>query len=472
MVINSSGLLGPQAAHTQSLVDSIYLNGFALDASETGTGKTYCAAAVARELNRPVVVICPKAVMPAWTKVFNLFGISPLLLINYEKIGRGNTPHMKWKKLPNPEKPWDEKAKISMPDFRIPREALVVLDEGHKCKGADTTNSWMLVALVNQNYNVLMSSATAACSPMEMRAFGYMTGLHSLHNFREFCRMHGAEWLGRYGAMVWDAGSNAARESMLRLNEYLYDTRKCASRMTREQFGVLFPESHVVAESYDLGPTATKNLQHAESVMEYELAQLEEKCEGYSEHIFAIMTRYRRHSELLKVPMFVDMIEDLFDEGKSIAVFVNYDDTVQAISKLLREMPKFKGLIGYVVGGQNADVREKDIQAFQSDQKRVIIANTAAGGVGISLHDLNGKHPRASIISPTWSAQNMMQCLGRIWRQGGQSKSYQRIVYASGVGIEEKICLRVQFKLNCLNTLNDGDLAEHVLWLEAAPLLA
>ena len=61
MTINTTGLLAPQVPHVKRLVDSLYTNGFALDMSETGTGKSYAAAAVARELGcdstRPLVLV-------------------------------------------------------------------------------------------------------------------------------------------------------------------------------------------------------------------------------------------------------------------------------------------------------------------------------------------------------------------------------------------------------------------------------
>jgi superfamily II DNA or RNA helicase len=146
----------------------------------------------------------------------------------------------------------------------------------------------------------------------------------------------------------------------------------------------------------------------------------------------------------------------LYDEGKSVVLFTNFDDTVQSVYGRLSK--KLRGLVGWITGDK-ADQRQSDIEQFNADKLRILICNIAAGGVGVNLHDLNGNFPRASIISPTWSAFNMRQATGRIWRAGGLTDSYQRIVYASGC-IEEQICQRVQFRLNCLDTLNDGDLME------------
>lgn len=458
MQIDTTNLLEPQFKHVQTLVDSLYLNGYAVDMSETGTGKTYAAAAVIREMNRPFVVICPKSVIHQWEKILASFKLKANVLINYEKLSRGNTKYMKWKKLPDPVRPFQENATEELPHFKFDPNTLVVLDEGHKCKGNNTSNSWMMVSLKLQGYRVLVSSATVATSPLEMRAFGFLTNLHALYNFRDFCRVHGAELAPRYGAMTFNLSSSEAREGMLRLNEYLFKTTKSASRMKVEDFGKEFPESHIVAEAYDLGSNESK-IQAVYDDMEAELAKLEEKSQNYSEHIFAVMMEARRKAELCKVPLFVDMIEDLYDEGKSVVLFLNFTDSVDAVVKRLDKMAKFKDQIGYIVGGQNDKSRVKDIEAFQADKKRVMVVNISAGGTGVSLHDLNGKFPRASIISPNWSAYNMRQALGRIWRLEGKSKSYQRIVYAAKC-IEENICHRVQGKLQCLDTLNDGDLAE------------
>jgi superfamily II DNA or RNA helicase len=153
----------------------------------------------------------------------------------------------------------------------------------------------------------------------------------------------------------------------------------------------------------------------------------------------------------------VEMIEDWFDEGISPVVFVNFTDTVEAIEKQLKKNKKFNGLISKIVGGQTDKQRQSDIDGFQNDTKRIMIANLAAGNAGISLHDLNGKFPRGSVISPSYSAINMLQALGRIHRANGKTPCIQKIMFASDT-IEEQACRRVQAKLNNLEALNDGDL--------------
>jgi superfamily II DNA or RNA helicase len=433
------------------MLNSLYINGVACDQSETGTGKTYVAAWIAKNLNSPVVIVCPKVVIPSWTKVLSYFGIKAHCLINYEKLIRGNTEHLSFK---------DGKDN-SASDYIInfPKNSLVILDEVHKCKSATSKNSDFLIKLKMDGYKSLLLSATAATNPLEMKAFGFATTLHNLTSYRQFITDSGA-YVGRYGGFQIDLQSQKTVEAMSNIHDKLFNLYKVSSRMTRKMFDKIFPDNHVMAECFDMG-TNTDKINRVYQQMESELAALEESSVNYSQHHFAIMTKARRMAELLKVPTMVEMIEDWFDEGISPVVFVNFTDTVDAIIKQLSKNRKFDGLIAKIVGGQSDKVRQADIEGFQNDTKRIMIANLAAGNAGVSLHDLNGNFARGAIISPSYSAINLLQALGRIHRAEGKTKCIQKVMFAAGT-IEEDACKRVQSKLNNLECLNDGDLTYSV----------
>ena len=449
--MNVDLLLAPQREHAVNLLNSLYVNGVASDQSETGTGKTYVAAWIAKYLNSPVVIVCPKVVIPSWNKVLSYFGIKAHCLINYEKLIRGNTEHLSFKDGR------DDSASDYVINF--PKNSLVILDEVHKCKASTSKNSDFLIKLKMDGYKTLLLSATTATNPLEMKAFGFATTLHNLVNYRQFITNSGA-YTGRFGGYQIDMGSQRTVEAMANIHNQLFNEYKVSSRMTRKMFDKIFPDNHVMAECFDMG-TNTDKINRVYQQMESELAALEESSVNYSQHHFAIMTKARRMAELLKVPTMVEMIEDWFDEGISPVVFVNFTDTVEAIVKQLSKNKKFDGLIAKIVGGQSDKVRQADIEGFQNDTKRIMIANLAAGNAGVSLHDLNGKFPRGSIISPSYSAINLLQALGRIHRAEGKTKCVQKIMFAAGT-IEEDACKRVQCKLNNLECLNDGDLTYEV----------
>ena len=449
--MNVELLLPPQRVHAVSLLNSLYINGVACDQSETGTGKTYVAAWLAKNLNSPVVIVCPKVVIPSWTKVLSYFGIKAHCLINYEKLIRGNTEHLSFK----------DGKDTGPSDYTInfPKNSLVILDEVHKCKSATSKNSDFLIKLKMDGYKSLLLSATAATNPLEMKAFGFATTLHNLVSYRHFITSSGA-YAGRYGGFQIDLQSQKTIEAMSNIHNTLFNLYKVSSRMTRKMFDKIFPDNHVMAECFDMG-TNTDKINRVYEQMEAEMAALEESSINYSQHHFAIMTKARRMAELLKVPTMVEMIEDWYDEGISPVVFVNFTDTVEAIEKQLAKNRKFDGKIARIVGGQSDKVRQKDIDDFQSDTKRIMIANLAAGNAGVSLHDLIGNHPRGSIISPSYSAINLLQALGRIHRAEGKTTCIQKVMFADGT-IEVEACKRVQSKLNNLECLNDGDLTYSV----------
>ena len=449
--MNVELLLPPQREHAVSLLNSLYINGVACDQSETGTGKTYVAAWLAKNLNSPVVIVCPKVVIPSWTKVLSYFGIKAHCLINYEKLMRGNTEHLNFKD-----------GKDNGPSdyvINFPKNSLVILDEVHKCKSATSKNSDFLIKLKMDGYKSLLLSATTATNPLEMKAFGFATTLHNLVSYRQFITSSGA-YAGRYGGFQIDLQSQKTVEAMSNIHNTLFNLYKVSSRMTRKMFDKIFPDNHVMADCFDMG-TNTDKINRVYLQMEAEMAALEESSINYSQHHFAIMTKARRMAELLKVPTMVEMIEDWYDEGISPVVFVNFTDTVEAIEKQLAKNSKFDGKIARIVGGQSDKVRQNDIELFQSDVKRIMIANLAAGNAGVSLHDLIGNHPRGSIISPSYSAINLLQALGRIHRAEGKTTCIQKVMFAAGT-IEVEACKRVQCKLNNLECLNDGDLTYSV----------
>ena len=469
-MINTTNLLDRQVDHVQKLVDSIHLNGFAADLSDTGCGKTYCAAAVAREVSAPIFIICPKIVIPSWNNVLKEFGIRAIAVRNYESLIRGNknSRYTSWKKEENPLKPGKNWERLRF-NKRVPANALLIFDEVHKAKALDSTTSELLMTAREQGFKTLMVSASAATNPIEMKGFGYVAHLHSHYNHNRFktgfAKAYGAEWRpGRTGGLVFDPTDESSKQAMKQLHDKLFNQMECASRLTTDDMKEYFTDNHVMAEAFDMAGNTDK-INKVYDLMEYELDQLDDHTSNYSDHIFAIMMRARRHSELLKIPTYVDSIEEAIRENKSVAIFLNFNESIDACIERLNKKYRTPAMIrkktaieiSQIRGGQSANDREENIQRFQNDTARIIVCNMSAGGVGVSLHDTIGKHARESLISPSYSAVQLKQALGRIHRANGKTNCVQKIVFAAGT-IEESACEKVQARLNNLSLLNDGDM--------------
>jgi len=454
MNLNFDGLLEPQKVHSLKLLNSLHVNGFAFDASPTGTGKTYCASWIAKNYGSTVVVLCPKSVQKNWFDTLKSFGIDNPIVMTFERLVRGNTDHYTYDMSAyRNRKNWWKSEGITV---NFPSNSLVIMDEVHKCKGQKSLTGECLVAIKNAGHKLLMLSASAATNVTEMKAFGYATLLHSGYGFYDFCKDNGVAF-NRFGLGTWDANLQKCKEGMVRIHNTLFNSLGCANRMNRKDFGDIFPDNQVIADGFDLGSNTAK-LQAVYNEMEYELMNLDESSMEYSEHHFAIIMKARRQSELLKVPAMVSWIEDMYDEGVSPVVFINFRETLEAIEKRL-DNAKYSGKIAKIIGGQTQKQRDDEIKSFQSDTKRICLVMVAAGSASVSLHDLNGNYPRHTLINPSYSAINTLQALGRCHRANGKTPVIQRFFFASGVEIEDKMRKRVSLRLTNLDSLNDGDLS-------------
>lgn len=409
---------------------------FLLDASDTGTGKTYTALATAHNLGGPVLVVCPVIVIPAWREVAELAEVKLIDVVNIEKLKTGRTPYLK-RRHGSPRFQW-----------MLPQDTLVLWDEVQNASGIKTQNAEVLALLKVYKLRAIMMSATAADTPLKLRSIGYLLGFHryNLNSFYTWARQLGCR-SNAWGGVEFPKGPSG-RKYLEILHELIFEEKGVRMRIEDNPD---FPDNKIIAEAYDLGKY-TKEVNAIYDSLADELKELEEDANPLT-----VLLRARQVSEHCKVPLLADMVIDLLDEGKSVAVFLNFR---QPFEELLSELQgKVPGDISRVYGGQTEKAREADIKAFQADENRVIVLMTAAGGVGVSLHDLHGNHPRATLISPTYSAVHLKQTLGRAPRAGAKSKVIQKILFAAGT-VEDKACKAVKRKINNISLINDGDLIE------------
>ncbi len=167
-------------------------------------------------------------------------------------------------------------------------------------------------------------------------------------------------------------------------------------------------------------------------------------------HHLAQIQKMKQIIEIKKVPIFIEQAKLNLENGKSVAIFVNYLDTL----KLIAEQMEIKCIIN---GEIEDSVRQEAIQLFQNNQERIIICQIRAGGVGISLHDIHGTNPRVSLISLPDTASDLIQAHGRIRRSNAKTPTIQTIICVANVEQEELIADNLNLKLTNLSAINDGD---------------
>lgn len=216
------------------------------------------------------------------------------------------------------------------------------------------------------------------------------------------------------------------------------------SRMSIKEVGDLFPENQIIANCYDM-ETAIE-IEEQYKLIEQEVENLKNKEE--TSCALAAITYARMKIEQFRIPTFLEMANKMIDENNSVVLFVNYTITLKTLAQEL----KTKCL---VYGEQTLEERTNNIDDFNTDKSRVIIVNILSGGAGISLHDTIGTYPRVSIISPSWSAQDTLQALGRIHRANGKTHVRQYLVYCKDT-IEEDVCLTMIEKIKNISSINEG----------------
>ncbi len=442
-VKNPHGLRPWQVESVSKLVKSINATGCAIDGSDVGVGKTYVGCAVARELGSKILVVCPKAVMESWRRVItNHFGMKDELvgIVNYEQIRIGKTE--------SPFASYVENRKTHKKKFvwKIPKNTLIIWDESQKLKNWKTKNSKTCIEALKQGYKMLFCSATNATNPLELRTVGTCLKLFAGANqYYQWCYQHGVA-KGRFG-LEFTTDMKLRQKVLKKLHTDIFVNR--GTRLTRDTIPN-FPESEVIADCYNMDDVDVKKINTIHSDMKKELAKLAKLSKADKTSELTAILRARQQIELIKVPLFIDMIEEGLEGGMSVVVFVNFTETLQALAQRLNT--------NCIFDGKTKDAeRQKNVDDFQAGKERVILVNIASGGAGLSLHDIHGLNPRLALMSPSYSAVLMRQSTGRVWRENGKSKSVQKIVFVANT-VEEQVCENVKEKLKNLDLLNDGDL--------------
>ena len=342
----------------------------------------------------------------------------------------------------------------------------------------DSLNAEMLLAAKRQGIKMLGLSATAACNTLNMRALGYNLDLHNdktdllgmkvfnqgfskmeyrvLPNFYRWAAQYGCRRDPRFHGFKWLVGKDRQLETMNKIRESIIPAR--GVRVTTESIPG-FPERSISAELYDLQEDSAIDRLYAE--METSIRELNMRAEFDGDHPLTKILRARQKIELLKIPVAVELARDYLDKGYSVGIFVNFSQTMHELRHRLK--------CDCFIDGSRAGVcnRQRSIDGFNANDDRLILVNSEAGGVSVSLPDLTGNHPRVGLVFPGFNAVTFRQVLGRFHRENSKSKCHYRVIFAANT-VEETVHRNLRAKLDNLdelNNLNDDDMKPENLHL-------
>lgn len=492
-----NGLRPHQVRPASDLCAILAKHNSAVDFSDCGTGKTYVACAVAKQLARPTLVIGPKISATQWHAAASHFS-DELDFIGYEMLRTGGTPYGTWERPLVGGKEDREYFQCTVCQQRVclgtefrpcpyhhggihcvqtkkvawnygkflfnPSIKFLVFDEVHRAGGLDSLNGEMLIAAKRSGITTLGLSATAACNPLNLRALGYLLDLHNLDKDKAFYIKGGvamekkksffswARSLGvwrdpRFHGLKWFAGESEQQQGMAKIRAAIIPDRgvRVSTRDIPD-----FPACSITAELYDI--EGADKIDGIYAKMADALERLKVKAAGDKapDHPLTVILRARQKIEILKVPVAAELAEDYLAKGHSVALFVDFTETLIELAKRFPDAAQ-------IHGRQTAAERLNGIARYQSGAARVILVQNAAGGVAVSLHDLHGNFPRVGLVFPPFSAVTIRQVFGRLPRDGGKSPSLYRVIFAANT-VEVRMQRALRAKLNNLDTLNDSDL--------------
>lgn len=382
-----------QHLHIVNLLSALDLNDVVLDCSDTGTGKTYTAAAICYIRKLLPFIICPKSAIYTWKKVLKIFGITAYEIINYEAVLQ---KYPDWSAIKN-------------------KNIIFIFDEVHKCKNKKTINASILLStkpLINKK---ILLSATLVDKIQEFNIFGYMLGFYK--NIKG-----GNKWIRDM--------SKIATISMINnnpLKDLIFPYK--GSRMSINEIQD-FPENILILQ---------KNVTSCDT-SNYDVAKISD------------IINLRHILESHKIELFAEMTIDYLDNNLSVVIFVNFIDSLEKLVKIFK---KKKVSCVILCGCISDSEREENIRQFQDNEVFVIICTFGVGGASISLHDLHGRG-RVSILSLPESSVIFNQSLGRILRADSKSPAIQVIPFYTNT-YENTIYKRLNHKINDLSKINCSD---------------
>lgn len=450
-----------QTAWAQRAYNILLRNHGYIDTSRMGSGKTYVTLWLAKQFGFRLFIVCPVIMIDIWRRTAAEYGVEVVDIISYQSLRsqRDHQPkHGYLNRFDNTTEGGIHQVQFTPTQpylDLIDQGVMVIFDEIQNIKN-NSAQYKACNALIRPIISTGGRSRFGLLSgtPFDkeehainlLRLIGYIRA-HRLYNYVketkqlvlegiqeliDACRAINAEETERVLIEI-----PLAKAKMSHLCYTLY------TRVVKAGISGAMPapttirgEFDVKNGFYNMTAERTEQLQNAinELAAAIHFNERTGQAEMRAESIGAVTTALV-HIENAKVDDFARVATQiLMANGQNkVIVCVNYTSTIDEVARLL---VFFNPLI---LNGQiPANKRGAVVRLFNEDPtRRVLIMNTAVGGVGISLHDTRGDSPRFMLMSPSYKLLELTQAAGRIYRDGTMTDATVRMFYGKGVGGRE-----------------------------------
>jgi hypothetical protein len=437
--------------------------GFLL-ADDVGLGKTYSTIAALDALgkNLKILVIAPLAVVPHWRRSINAAaaGQNRWCVINYDRVKNlldepAAAARAKKKATKNRRIAAQGRSKVAWD--------IIVCDESHLLRTPSAQRTAAVRQLIATSPTgkrrspafVLWLSATAGQNPLELSylapLLASVTGSHvdDLAEFENWCAAQGiGVKRGRFGA--WDWVRNDADLTLMR--ELLFEQSPTVALRRRPADLAGWPEQQHIPFPVELDTAARRDYERAwEEFLAVRAADERARADALAkgvkyqvgpENPLTALLRFRQKASLLRVEATVELVREMLDNGRQVAVSVEF---IASADEIIAGLAKHKVTAVRLSGAEKPDEREANRLAFQQGRSPVCVFTVKEG---ISLHASEQASnatstERALIIhDPRWSAIATAQITGRAHRDGQNAVAYH--CFAEGTVDEQVVAATLQ----------------------------
>ena len=428
----------------------------------TGIGKMYITCELIRKMVAekkltlpegsncpfPVVWILPANMVIQTTRVLKSYGIAHLVHVMTYHAFRSNTnPYVEWVDVGHGEEElvprWKE-------DWTA---ALYVIDECQGLRNPQTSTTKVALAMQTLTHGkgckVIFASATPYQRLCESRAalcvMGVVTEFNQLPMTNEtFPHVMGD--MAAHGKTMYDYSPKS-----------MENLRKSCDLWYVEPKNVRFKFS-AKTELLEIDLTPEKRERYDIAYQEYLRKIWETQRRTGPQGILAkwvALGKFQEKAELLRADTLAEMAIAEVKSGRQVIVGSKYVNTLRAVwTHLTKKLGVSPDDIAFVVGGQDKNKRQVNIDAFQAGAARYMLLMMKAGGIGLSLHhDRTSMHswPRTVLLPPTYAAPELVQVLGRGHRLTSLSQTVQKVIWYRGTVESDKVLPKIRIKLKCLD---------------------
>lgn len=448
-----------QKKHAKELNKILDVEGFCIDCSTMGTGKTFIHTYIGNKKDLPFMVVCPKGMIVPWKDHMNKHELgvendakgNPLI-VTYESFRstKGKVP--KHGLLSRNDKTCEIFTINEAGKSLIDRGVYIVFDEFHNLRNSSAQNKSVLAIMKyfhsvkdKTRTKIAFLSATPFDKPNVIvnltNLFGYTKmGSNSVKDilfhakridpvrYERFVKDNKIPIQSKNGKFIYSVFSevinpNVSRAMILKDIECTFSVKNLFCSMTEEEQD----EYEIILKNLDREMKGRWSLGKVVKLL---------ICLQISKTI--IMIRLLNH-----------VLETM--PNHKIVLFADYHEVFDVLRDgISEECLELTGLT------KNRDAVVKKFQEPNLNH-RVIIANPTVGGVGISLHDTTGKFPRVAFIMPGYKSIELHQATGRFYRRGAKGEADVRFIYGQLGETEQKILRKISQKGKVMKELVDQD---------------